>query len=44
MSDKENQNEIRIPANEEEVIEIAGAETDEEKNLAIAQARLIGDL
>ena len=42
MSDEENQNKIRIPANEEEVIEMAGAETDAEKNLAIAQARLIG--
>lgn len=44
MSDERNQDEIRIPADEQEVIEIAGAETDEEKNLAIAQARLIGDI
>ncbi|RKS81375.1 hypothetical protein BDK61_0654 [Haloarcula quadrata] len=44
MSNEQNQNEIRIPADEEEVIEMAGAETDEEKNLAVAQARLIGDL
>lgn len=42
MSDE--QNEIRIPADEEEVIDMADAETDEEKNLAVAQARLIGDL
>jgi len=25
-------------------VELAGAETDEEKNLAVAQARMIGDL
>jgi len=44
MADEQNQNEIRIPADEEEVIDMAGAETDEEKNLAVAQARLMGDL
>jgi hypothetical protein len=44
MSDEQDENEIRIPADEEEVIDMAGAETDEEKNLAVAQARLIGDL
>lgn len=44
MSDEQNQNEIRLPDDEEEVIDMAGAETDEEKNLAVAQARLIGDL
>jgi hypothetical protein len=44
MSDDQNENEIRIPADEEEVSDMAGAETDEEKNLAVAQARLIGDL
>ena len=44
MSDEQNQNEIRIPADKEEVIDMAGAETDEKKNLAVAQARLIGDL
>jgi len=44
MSDEQNQNEIRLPNDEEEVIDVAGAETDEEKNLAVAQARLIGDL
>ena len=44
VSDEENQSKFRIPANEEEVIEMAGAETDEEKNLAVTQARLIGDL
>ena len=43
MSD-EQKNEIRIPADEEKVAEIAGVETDEEKALAVAQARLIGDL
>jgi hypothetical protein len=36
MSGEQNQNEIRIPADEEEVIDMAGAETDEEKALAIA--------
>ncbi|RKS81507.1 hypothetical protein BDK61_0793 [Haloarcula quadrata] len=35
---------VQIPEGEEEVIDMAGAETDEEKNLAVAQARLIGDL
>lgn len=44
MNDEQNQNEIRIPADEAEVIDMVGAETDEEKNLAVAQARLIGDL
>jgi hypothetical protein len=42
MCDEQNQSEIRIPADEEEVIDMAGAETDEEMNLAVAQARLIG--
>ena len=36
--------EIRIPADEEEVIDMAGAETEEEQNLVVAQARLIGDI
>lgn len=36
--------EVRIPEDEEEVIEIAEAETEEERNLAVAQAELIGDL
>ena len=36
--------EIRIPADEEEAIDMAGAETEEEQNLAVAQARLIGDI
>ena len=40
----EEQDGIRLSEDEEEVIEMAGAETDEEKNLAVAQARLIGDL
>lgn len=44
MSDEQNQNEIRLPDDEEEVIHVAGAEIDEEKNLAVAQAQLIGDL
>ncbi len=44
MSDEQDENEIHIPADEEEVIDMARAKTDEEKNLAVAQARLIGDL
>ncbi|WP_255458719.1 hypothetical protein [Haloarcula sp. JP-Z28] len=36
--------EVQIPDDAEEVAEIAGAETEEEKALALAQARLIGDL
>jgi len=44
MSDDQNQNEIRLPDDEEEVIEMAVAETDEEKALTVAQARLIGDI
>lgn len=45
MSDEQNENpEIRLPDDEEEVIDIAGVETDEEKNLAEVQARLIGDI
>jgi len=40
----EQDSEVRQPADEEDVIEIAGGETDEEKALAVAQARLIGDL
>lgn len=36
--------EIRLPDDEAEVIEMAGAETDEEKAVAVAQAELIGDL
>jgi hypothetical protein len=44
VSDEQNENEIRVPTDEEEVIDMAGAETDAGKNLAVAQARLIGDL
>lgn len=44
MADEQNQNEIHLPTDEQEVIDMAGAETEEEKNLAVAQARLIGDL
>jgi hypothetical protein len=45
MSDEQNTSpKINLPDDEAEVIEIAGAETDEEKALAVAQARLIGDL
>lgn len=33
-----------VPEDEQEVIERAGAETEQEKNLAIAQAKRIGDL
>lgn len=42
MSDEND--EVRIPEDEQAVIEAAGAETDEEKALAIAQAKLIGDI
>jgi hypothetical protein len=35
---------VQIPEDEQEVIERAGAETEQEKNLAIAQAKRIGDL
>ena len=42
MSDERDENpKVRIPEDEREVIEMAGAETEQEKNLAIAQARLI---
>ena len=46
MSEKENENpEIRIPEDEQAVIDMLGDDaTEEEKNLAIAQAKLIGDL
>ncbi|WP_160164301.1 hypothetical protein [Natrinema gari] len=45
MSDEENRNpEVRLPEDEDDIIDMAGAGTDEEKNLAVAQARLIGDL
>lgn len=42
MSDKND--EVQIPEDEQAVIDAAGAETDQEKALAIAQAKLIGDL
>jgi hypothetical protein len=35
---------VQIFEDEQEVIEIAGAETEQEQNLAVAQAKLIGDL
>ncbi|MFC7323104.1 hypothetical protein ACFQMF_00770 [Halorubrum rutilum] len=45
MSDEQNKSpEINLPDGESEVHEMAGAETDEEKALAVAQAELIGDL
>lgn len=44
MSNEQNTDAIRLPADEADVIEMAGAETDEEKALAVAQARLIGDI
>jgi hypothetical protein len=45
MSEDENMSpEIDLPDGENDVHEIAGAETDEEKALAVAQARLIGDI
>jgi len=40
----EESDEVRIPKDEQAVIEAAGAETDEEKALAIAQAKLFGDI
>jgi len=42
--DQDKKSEIRIPDDGADVIEIAGAKTDKEKSLAVAQARLIGDL
>ena len=44
MSDEQNLNDIRIPANRDEVIDMAGAAPDEKRNPAVAQARLIGDM
>ena len=45
MSDERNENpETRLPADQEEVIDMAGAETDKEKALAVAQAKLVGDV
>jgi len=46
VSDKEDENpEIRIPEDEQAVIDMLDDDaTEEEKNLAIAQAKLIGDL
>jgi hypothetical protein len=45
MSEEQNKNpEIHLPDDEEDVIDMAGAETEEEKSRAIAQARRLGDL
>jgi hypothetical protein len=45
MSEEQDKSpDVQIPEDEQEVIEMAGAETEQEKNLAIAQAKLIGDL
>jgi len=44
MDNQNETSEIRLPADGADVIELAGAETDEERNVAVAQARLIGDL
>lgn len=45
VSDKQKKSpERRLPADEAEVLDIAGAETDEQTALAVAQARLIGDI
>jgi hypothetical protein len=45
MSNEQDKSpEINLPEDESEVAEIAGAETEEEKALAVAQAKLIGDL
>lgn len=42
MSDENDT--VQIPEDEQAVIEMAGAKTDEQKALAIAQAKLIGDI
>lgn len=44
MSDEGEEDQIRLPEDEEAVIEMADGKTDEEKALALAQARLIGDI
>lgn len=45
MSEQEDKSpDVRIPEDEQEVIEIAGAETEQEKNVAIAQAKVIGEI
>ncbi|QKY21200.1 hypothetical protein B4589_012750 [Halolamina sp. CBA1230] len=45
MGDEQDKNlEIPLLTDEEEVHAMAGAETDEEKAVAVAQAHLIGDL
>ncbi|SEN54120.1 hypothetical protein SAMN05216388_1003353 [Halorientalis persicus] len=45
MSNEQDKSpEINLPEDEEDVIKMAGAETEEEQNLAVAQARLIGDI
>jgi hypothetical protein len=44
MDEQDKNPKIRLPDDEGDVTEIAGAETEEEQNLAVAQARLIGDL
>ncbi len=45
MTDEEDRSpDTRIPEDERVVIEMAGAETEQERNLAITQAKLIGDL
>lgn len=42
MSDKNP--DVALPADEQAVVDAADAETEEETALAIAQAKLIGDL
>jgi hypothetical protein len=45
MSEEQDRSpDVQIPKDEEEVIEMSEAETEQQKNLAIAQAKLIGDL
>ena len=44
MSDEQSGDEIHLPADEKDGIGMAGAGTDGEKDLAVAQARPIGDM
>jgi hypothetical protein len=45
MSEQEDKSpDVQIPEDEQEVIEMAGAETEQEKRVAVAQAEVIGDI
>jgi hypothetical protein len=46
MAEEEESPEIQIPEDEQAVIEMIGGEeaSEQQKNLAIAQAKLIGDI